>query len=207
MNLPPGVLDVVKKMAPWLPSAEQWSDTTRRVWCRKVAEQVTFNFGPRWGGKSASPTRPFSKDAIAYQADNGRLWGFDLVNGTTHKVNDPCVGIDITGQFFIPVVGVNHLGAAPPAPPAPEPPPVVVPATENAAILANILSALDEQGKRVAALEQRLASAVSRLTLIEGEEAHRRITELEQARYRVEARSTTTWGHQHYLRADVVKVK
>jgi hypothetical protein len=118
MNLPTDVLAIVKQFQRLHPPATSprppGIDDQRRAWTRKVSEQLAFSFGPRYGTKSTNPNHPPSKDSLAFVAADGRLWGFDLVNGSTFIVNDPCRGIDITGQHFIAVRPYDHLSLAPP---------------------------------------------------------------------------------------------
>jgi hypothetical protein len=93
-------------------------DEQRRRLARKIAEQCRFELGPTWGHKSADPTRPPSKDAIAQQQPDGRLIGWDLFNGSTREPFPEPESMDLTGQHFIDVSpGVNHLGPVPPPPP------------------------------------------------------------------------------------------
>ena len=82
----------------------------RRSVTKRIAEQLAFEFGPQYGWKRADAGRPPSQDVFALQVGD-RLYGWDWWNGSTNRPNDP-VGnvIDITGQVFIPVQPVNHLG-------------------------------------------------------------------------------------------------
>jgi hypothetical protein len=95
-----------------------------RVWVRGLAEQVRFETrDARWGVKNAGGGRPQSKDSLTFNAD--RLWNYDLLSGvgTGHPTLVPTPAAeDITGQVFIAVDPVDHLGDAP-APPDPPPPP------------------------------------------------------------------------------------
>lgn len=87
------------------------TDDQRRELTKMMAQQFAFEYGREYGIKSADPTRPPSKDAIAIQF-LGRLYSWDWQNGTTRE---PQVRVgqeaeDITGQNFIPVEPFNYLG-------------------------------------------------------------------------------------------------
>ena len=113
-------------------------DDQRRQLTSKIAETVRFTLGPSWGWKSAGSGRPPSKDAIAQQ-DGAILWGYDLFNGATREPNDRPEAENITGQVFIAVPPVDHLGTSVP----PTIPPTIPPTTPPS----------DDLRPRVAALE------------------------------------------------------
>jgi hypothetical protein len=92
-----------------------------RAWTRSLAQQIVFSTNDRsWGCKNAGGGRPQSKDALAHQV-GGNLFGFDLLfgvgTGSPSLVPSPS-GEDITGQVFMPVDPVDHLGGAPAPGPA-----------------------------------------------------------------------------------------
>jgi len=97
-----------------------------RAWIRGLAEQVRYSTGdPRWGCKNAGGGRPQSKDGLAEQLpeQEGRiLYNYDMLfgvgTGSPSSVANPSA-LDITGQVFMPVNPVNHLGSVVP----PQPPP------------------------------------------------------------------------------------
>src|SRR6185436_12793044 len=96
-----------------------------RAWTRSLAQQIVFSTNDRsWGCKNAGGGRPQSKDALAHQV-GGNLFGFDLLfgvgTGSPSLVPSPS-GEDITGQVFMPVDPVDHLGGAPASGPAVAPP-------------------------------------------------------------------------------------
>ncbi|HXG88756.1 MAG TPA: hypothetical protein VNJ02_10505 [Vicinamibacterales bacterium] len=102
---------------------------------RRAAEQFAFSFpGEGWGMKSADPSRPASHDVLARQL-NGSLVGYRIVPPAR---NPPL--FNLTGQHFIPVAPVNHVGDVPsgpspvPVPPLPIPTPVP-PATAHGDVL------------------------------------------------------------------------
>jgi hypothetical protein len=164
MQLDPRVIAIAKQFEPGLP-LDNWTDENRRTWVMQVIEQVVFQFPDGgWGAKRADPGRPLSKDAIALRRD-GHLWAFDLVNGSTRRVNDNVTGEQIDGQVFVPVTGKNHLGLTAPDPTSPARPengaPVVPstpdPVTHDPATLEalrGVQAALAELGARLDRLEQ-----------------------------------------------------
>lgn len=105
------------------------NDDDRRSLTQKIAEQVAYELGPRWGQKRADPGRPLSKDTLAFNGDD-QLHGWDLFNGTTREANqfpDEINPVEMKEQVFVLVTPTNHLGApsapsAPPAPPVPQAP-------------------------------------------------------------------------------------
>ena len=122
-----------------------------RAWTRSLAQQIVFSTNDRsWGCKNAGGGRPQSKDALAHQV-GGNLFGFDLLfgvgTGSPSLVPSPS-GEDITGQVFMPVDPVDHLGGGPA--PGPASGPAVAPPT-------------DALAARVAALEAALKAADSKL--------------------------------------------
>lgn len=109
------------------PATEPFENICRG-WCWNLAEQVQFDTGdPRWGVKNAGGGRPQSKDSITFNGP--RLINYDLLTGVgtgRPTLNLAVSGEDITGQVFMPVKAVNHVGGAVPDPV--KPPPVVTPA-------------------------------------------------------------------------------
>ena len=122
-----------------------------RAWTRSLAQQIVFSTNDRsWGCKNAGGGRPQSKDALAHQV-GGNLFGFDLLfgvgTGSPSLVPSPS-GEDITGQVFMPVDPVDHLGGVPASGPASGP--AVAPPTGDLA-------------GRVATLEAAVKAADSKL--------------------------------------------
>lgn len=131
MKLPNRAYKIIVALHAKHPILAKGTDAQRRSLSRMMAEQTRFELGPTWGHKSASPTRPPSKDAIAAR-EGGRLWVWDWQNGTSRavQVRAGSEGEDVTGQHFIDVSpGHDHLGVrVRPAPgPTPPPPPVPMP--------------------------------------------------------------------------------
>ena len=132
-TLPPNVLSIMRRyvtrypvpqMSGPGPSDSAFEDTCRQ-WCLYLAEQVVHDTGDSsWGVKNAGGGRPQSKDSLSQQT-GGKLINFDLLGGvgTGHPtlVEQPS-GEDITGQAFMPVLAIDHLGSEPPPPEQPQPP-------------------------------------------------------------------------------------
>jgi hypothetical protein len=114
MRLPEAVQQTIRAMWPKVAHLHAGSDADRRTGTRIIIEQIVFSHpGQGYGWKASSPNNPPSKDAMARQVD-GRLYYVDLIDGTTRQLADLNGEMeDITGQHFIDVAGVNHLGAAP----------------------------------------------------------------------------------------------
>lgn len=96
------------------------TDDERRQLTRLIVEQIRFEFGPDWGTKASGPGHPPSKDSIAHRV-NAQLVGCDWQNGGTREPFTPIGCADITGQLFIEVSPVNHLGGTAPGPIGPTP--------------------------------------------------------------------------------------
>jgi hypothetical protein len=199
MQLPSNVLAVVKLFEPQLPQGDDWTDENRRAWNIKVAQQVRWLFGPKWGTKRADATRPISKDALAYM-DVDNLWAFDTVNGMTRKVNDSVEGIDISNQIFVVVSPIDHLGlgSAPVEPPEQPAEPPAAPACS--------CNCTQEWVKVEAA---HLVDSLRAEYLETLKELRLRLEALEGAKYRVETATTrNSWPpHSHSIRADVTRIK
>lgn len=123
-------------------------DNNCRIWTKQLAEQFAYTFpAAGWGTKSGGNGRPPSTDVICTRAP---FVGYDVLvsQGTPEqslaKYPEP---LDLSGQTFIPVSPVNHLGAAP----VPVPPPVGYPypdeATTVAAYQARVKSTYAEAGR------------------------------------------------------------
>ena len=127
-----------------------------RAWTRSLAQQIVFSTNDRsWGCKNAGGGRPQSKDALAHQV-GGNLFGYDLLfgvgTGSPSLVPSPS-GEDITGQVFMPVDPVDHLGGASASGPTSGPTsgPAVAPPADG------------DLAARVAALEAAVKEADSKL--------------------------------------------
>ncbi len=117
MNLPADVHAVVKRFATTFPVPQGAPGSAHeqrcREWSIKVAQQVAHQFGTTWGVKKASPTRPISKDSLAFNGDGMHSW--DLLNGAgsgTPKLAQNPAHHDISDQVFVVVTPMDHLGGA-----------------------------------------------------------------------------------------------
>lgn len=165
MRFPDRAFGICMALFHRFPDLARGDDDQRRALTRKIAEQTCFELGNHWGTKRADPTRPPSKDAIAY-LDGTTLYSFDWQNGATREPNPPGEMENITGQVFIPVDPINHLsvvqpdpGVILPSPGTPEDP--VIPFDTMLTMLAainDIVTALLESQRmidaRLAAIEQ-----------------------------------------------------
>jgi hypothetical protein len=110
------------------------NDDQRRELTRMIAEQIRFELGPGWGTKKAGPANPPSKDSITFN-DPATLWNWDWQNGATREPIPPGEMTDITGQVFIEVSPINHLGGdIPDEPDGPDPDGDVIPYDETKSI-------------------------------------------------------------------------
>lgn len=121
MNLPQEVFDAIVALHARHPDLSNGNDDQRRQLTRMMAEQSAFIMGLAWGTKAQSPTHPQSKDQIAHRISPTEFDVWDWQNGTTREVqvhpNSP-PNERVTGQFFIAVSPINHLGSTPiPTPP------------------------------------------------------------------------------------------
>lgn len=128
---------------------------------KRIAEQLRSSFpAQEWGQKRADSARPISGDVIAVRA-NGRLTGVRVVPASSAGV----IG-DISGQMFVAVAAVDHLGAGvvtpPPVPtPTPEPSPSPSPTPSPVVVsLQPVLDAIAALAAKVDALEARAAAVV-----------------------------------------------
>jgi hypothetical protein len=128
-------------------------------WVREVAEQFAFTFpGEGWGHKAAGEGRPPSSDVMARQLPDGRLAGFRVVPPSAHPMQ-----FDLSGQAFIAVAPVDHLGLGRPVDPPPvvEPPPAPTPqppAPRPSPDHDELKARLDDVLRRLAAIEKALQS-------------------------------------------------
>lgn len=101
-----------------------------RAWTTQLCQQAAWSFpGARYGAKRADPGRPLSKDTLAQDRPDG-LIGWDVLigagTGLPAVIGAPGPSLDLRGQAFVEVLGINWLDAPAPMPdppPTPEPPP------------------------------------------------------------------------------------
>lgn len=108
--LPARVRAIIEALYSRYVVLAEGTDDDRRALTLKCAQQICFEFGSKWGTKSADSGRPPSKDAIAY-FDGITLYSADCFNGTTKKPSVPDQLEESPGQHFISVTPINHLGA------------------------------------------------------------------------------------------------
>jgi hypothetical protein len=115
---------------PQTPGGGEAHEERARQWSIRFCEQVAFSLPDEdYGTKRADSGRPISKDTISQQRD-GEMVTWDLLVGT--GTGEPSLNLDphgevTTGQVFVPVDAVNHLGGTVPEQP-PEQPPTQPPA-------------------------------------------------------------------------------
>jgi hypothetical protein len=97
--------------------AHSADDNDRRRLTRMIVEQIVVELPNQSFGckaRSGELAQEYqSKDVIAQRQPDGRLFAWDWQSGTTRRWQDPDHQ-DITGQFFIEVAPLNHLGVAVP---------------------------------------------------------------------------------------------
>ena len=111
---PSRVQEIVEEMAGY----RDWyaaPDEDRRARTQAIAEQCCFELGDNWGHKRADPGRPPSADVFC-TASPFEGWDWSVPGGIAQFPDS----IDLTGQTFIKVDPINHLGVA--EPPESEPP-------------------------------------------------------------------------------------
>jgi hypothetical protein len=150
MTYPTRVQEIVDALASRHPDLVHGDDEQRRQLTGLIAEQVRFELGPNWGRKRADPGRPISVDVICTQVPFVG-WDIQIAGGVIAHFPD---AIDLTGQVFVPVEPVDHLGVGQPQP-NPEPQPVPVPQPIDLQPLleavAGLLAKLEQQHQEVMA--------------------------------------------------------
>jgi len=139
-EFPQRAQEIVNQLYQRNVALAEGDDDQRRALTRMMIEQIVCEFGTDYGGKSADPTRPFSKDSIALKT-GGKLYSWDWQNGSTRRPQIPPFRYDISDQTFIPVGCVQHLNQ--PAPGTPMPP-APSPAPTPAIDLGPVLQRLDQ---------------------------------------------------------------
>jgi len=136
MKLPLAIRDILVRFAARypLPACAGCSGETRenavRQWTYMFVEQVCFERPPSegWGTKRAGPNRPISADTVTQRRLDSELaealvsWDLVVAAGDENQhINLDPDSIVTTGQVFVEVPGVDHLGSTPtPPPPPPE---------------------------------------------------------------------------------------
>lgn len=151
MKLPESVKEIRRRFLEKFPVPQgepgEHFEQQVRDWTTMFAEQVRFTLPDGgWGCKNAGGGRPRSKDVLAHIGrEDGKLIGWDLFIGTgTGKprlAEDPD-SMDLTGQVFEPVTGINHLDTPDVVVPAPDvpAPPVGNPPTSDDQFVRQVLA-------------------------------------------------------------------
>jgi hypothetical protein len=139
MNLPEAISELLTQFVHRFPipqredgEAPESHENRCRQWSVHFAQQVRHSNGDRYGVKKSGTHSPLSKDSLARATFNNvgdvidlESWDLLLAVGDGKPVRslDPQYH-HIPNQIFVPVSGVNHLGASVPEPtPAPVPTP------------------------------------------------------------------------------------
>ena len=138
--------------------ADEAFENRCRTWTKNLAQQIVFSTDDRsWGCKNAGGGRPQSKDVIAHQV-GGTLFAFDLLlgvgTGSPSLVPNPSA-MDITGQVFMPVDPVDHIGGSPASTPS------VAPTDDLAARIAALEAAVKAADAKIEDALRAAAEAVS----------------------------------------------
>jgi hypothetical protein len=146
---------------PQTPGGGEAHEERARQWSIRFCEQVDFSLpGEGYGTKRADSGRPFSKDTISQQRD-GEMVTWDLLVGT--GTGEPSLNLDphgevTTGQVFVPVAAINHLGAS-----VPEPTPTPNPTPTPPAAGCNCAEQLEALTEHLMMLPANLASLVEQI--------------------------------------------
>ncbi len=171
-----------------------------RQWMFMFVEQVCFTLpGRGWGTKRADPGRPISADTITQRTvilGGESLLSWDLVvsaGDPEQRLNLDAESIVTTGQTFVEVIGVDHLGA--PTPPPPPPPPVDPTPDPNFNLVLQRLDSLEAQLDRLqAALDTHARESLSRDGYIQQQLAMMREAFIAFARQEFEGQAKAWWG-------------
>jgi hypothetical protein len=175
MKLDPRVRELLIAFAAKFPvprtigGGEEHEERARQ-WSIRFCEQLNHSLpGEGYGTKRADSGRPISKDTTSQQR-GGEMVTWDLLVGT--GTGEPSLNLDphgevTTGQVFVPVDAVNHLGVTVPEQPPEQPPtkPPTPPAAgcTCAAELVKLREALDEMTEAYLMLPANLAGLVEQI--------------------------------------------
>lgn len=109
-HMPETIRQSIKMLAAKYPGLLNGNEDERRQLMGIIAAQAAWCCGPSWGWKRADNGRPLSKDAIAQQQPDGKLYAWDCFTGAIPRQFAGHEAIDITGQVFVPVEPKNDLG-------------------------------------------------------------------------------------------------
>ena len=145
--LPARVTTIVQQLHARNLDLAHGDDEARRALTRKIVEQIVFEFpADGYGWKSADEGRPPSKDCFARQVGNA-LWCWDWQDGATRAPFERFQANLITGQHFIAITGVDHLGGT-----APNVPPTTLPPMSDTQTIAELRARLAVLERLVAEL-------------------------------------------------------
>ena len=106
------ILNALAAQHPTWVSDDTGSAPTRRFQLNEMfVQQVAFEQGPNYGLKRADPGRPISSETLALRSGR-RLYAWAWDNKHDGTVEQFPEAEDITGQVFVPVEPVNHLGVS-----------------------------------------------------------------------------------------------
>jgi hypothetical protein len=150
MKWPDRVQQIVNVLAAGVSHSAP--DEVRRATTEKIAQQCRFELGPNWGWKRADPGRPLSTDVFCTR-EPFVGWDWSIPSGVAEFPES----VDLTGQVFVEVEPVNHLGTVP-DPGTPPPDPGTPDTRELRMLLTTALVSLEELKATVGMLSGLLAS-------------------------------------------------
>lgn len=208
MRLPDAVYDLFTQMIYrfGLPTTSDEG----RAFIQKLAEQAAYELPEQYGQKRADPNRPISDDVLAMVHPTEGLIGWDMfISLATPDCSPAGRGVEsipLTGQTFIPVDAVNHLGAGVPPQEPPQEPPQPDPAlVARVAALEGDVKALRERvealartgAELVASMAEQTAAAAALTDMLA--EVNRKLKEL-IADAPQEVSTSRVWGHAHTVK-------
>lgn len=117
MKLTPRQVQIIEELYNLNLNLANGDENQRRQLTQKIAEQVNFEFGPRYGMKARAGGNisNASKDSLAYLEDDTTVSVWDWQNGTTRKpqvvpgMEPTHPHLPLNEAKFITVSPVNHL--------------------------------------------------------------------------------------------------
>ena len=190
------------RVYPLVATLHKGSDEDRRKATRITIEQIVYEHpGQGWGWKSASPSSPPSKDAIALKVGD-RLYSWDHIDGATRELKLGGKADDITGHHFIVVEGKDHLGT--PQPPPDNPP---QPSPDHEKQIAELQEQLKLQKQVINDLVTTVDSYRKRIELLEKQPLPRYRVVPDPESEGKPISTSKTWGHGHNIRVKVEPIE